>query len=98
LTVGCNANKLPSSPPRARENLSKHGRPARQKVPPRAREELAVPAPTSDIAVNKILFQRSDFASAITGAQYVIDAGRTATGGAVTKGASQYSGMRSPNA
>jgi len=34
----------------------------------------------------------------ITDALYVIDGGRTATGGAITKGASRYSGMRSPNA
>src|SRR6201987_4501884 len=33
---------------------------------------------------NTVLFLCSDLASAITGAQYVIDGGRTATGGAVT--------------
>ena len=34
---------------------------------------------------NAVLFLCSDLASAITGAQYVIDGGRTATGGAVTQ-------------
>src|SRR5215471_15734845 len=34
---------------------------------------------------NTVLFLCSDLASAITGAQYVIDGGRTATGGAVTQ-------------
>ena len=34
---------------------------------------------------NTVLFLCSDFASAITGAQYVVDGGRTATGGAVTQ-------------
>ena len=33
---------------------------------------------------NTVLFLCSDLASAITGAQYVVDGGRTATGGAVT--------------
>ena len=34
---------------------------------------------------NTVLFLCSDLASAVTGAQYVIDGGRTATGGAVTQ-------------
>src|SRR5712675_2411175 len=34
---------------------------------------------------NTVLFLCSDLASAITGAQYVVDGGRTATGGAVTQ-------------
>ena len=34
---------------------------------------------------NTVLFLCSDFASAITGAQYVVDGGRVATGGAVTQ-------------
>ena len=35
--------------------------------------------------VNTVLFLCSDLASAITGAQYVVDGARTATGGAVTQ-------------
>jgi enoyl-[acyl-carrier-protein] reductase (NADH) len=34
---------------------------------------------------NTVLFLCSDLASAITGAQYVVDGARTATGGAVTQ-------------
>jgi len=34
---------------------------------------------------NTVLFLCSDLAAAITGAQYVVDGGRTATGGAVTQ-------------
>jgi NAD(P)-dependent dehydrogenase (short-subunit alcohol dehydrogenase family) len=40
---------------------------------------------TSDEIAGTVLFLCSDLASAITGAQYVVDGGRTATGGAVTQ-------------
>jgi NAD(P)-dependent dehydrogenase (short-subunit alcohol dehydrogenase family) len=39
-----------------------------------------------DEIASTVLFLCSDLAAAITGAQYVVDGGRTATGGAVTQG------------
>ena len=45
---------------------------------------------------NTVLFLCSDLACAITGAQYVVDGVRTATGGAVTQ-ALQSRGKREPS-
>lgn len=39
---------------------------------------------TADEVANLVIFLSSDLAGNITGAQYVVDGGRTATGGAVT--------------
>jgi NAD(P)-dependent dehydrogenase (short-subunit alcohol dehydrogenase family) len=39
---------------------------------------------TAEEVANLVIFLSSDLAGNITGAQYVVDGGRTATGGAVT--------------
>ena len=55
-----------------------------------ARYQAALPIGrygTAEEVANVVLFLCSDLAGNITGAQYVVDGGRTATGGSVTAGA-----------